>query len=106
MDRLYIMYIYITMLNFIGMTMVLYYVRKGLCFYEIHANIFMGKVSSWLYLPYFHMIQKMRERERKRKYKMLTLNVDEGHMSGHRKQIEIDKLEFINWKFTTSSHQR
>lgn len=36
----------------------MHYIRKGPCSYEIHANVFMGKVSSWLYLPYFHKIQK------------------------------------------------
>lgn len=40
------------------MRMLLHYIRKGPCSYEIHANVFMGKVSSWLYLPYFHKIQK------------------------------------------------
>lgn len=40
------------------MRMLLHCIRKGPCSYEIHANVFMGKVSSWLYLPYFHKIQK------------------------------------------------
>lgn len=60
----------------------------------MHVNVFMGKVFSRWYLPYFHMFRK-RERARANVVKCKILNVGEGPMSGHRKQRKIDKLKFI-----------